>query len=104
MGKSSAFANGAFCLFPVLLGFGMLLAPGIDTLTSLALAGALFVLGIALLFAAKLPAFRQGIWLSFGAGKLPARSQQLYLAAYVCVALGCVLTLGTMVEIGTPIH
>ena len=49
--------------------------------------------GLACLCVAKMSLFRQGIWLSFGAGLMSAGYARLYKLAYVMIALSVLLTL-----------
>jgi len=49
--------------------------------------------GLACLLAAKSSLFRQGIWLSFGSGRMSAGYVRLYKLAYVLIGLGMLLML-----------
>jgi hypothetical protein len=62
-------------------------------LTTLYVATAAAAVGIVLLFCAKLPQYRAGIFLRFGSSHLPLRSQRLYRLAYRVIIPSCVTLL-----------
>ena len=48
-------------------------------------------LGVVLLFCAKLPQYRAGIFFRFGSSRLPPWSQRLYRLAYVFIVASCLI-------------
>jgi len=58
-------------------------------LTVLYIATGTAAVGIVLLFCAKLPQYKQGVFLRFGASGLPPRSQRLYRLAYRLIVPSC---------------
>ncbi|MFA6544595.1 MAG: hypothetical protein WCS99_09240 [Limisphaerales bacterium] len=53
----------------------------------------LVLVGVLLLFFARLPLYRQRRFLTFGPGQLAGVHRRLYFAAYVCLGFGVVMML-----------
>jgi len=64
------------------------LSPG-AWFAALSVAATLSLCGTLLLFAAKLPQYRAGIFWRFGSRRLPLFQQKLYRAAYCLIIPGC---------------
>jgi len=57
------------------------------------------VVGVALLFFARLPLYRSGLFFSFGPGSLDARHRKLYRRAYGLVAVSVFVMLALLVTL-----
>lgn len=62
-------------------------------LTLFRVAAAFAVIGVALLFFAKLPLYRQGKYLTFGSKALPRGRRKVYRIAYLFIGAGLLLML-----------
>lgn len=96
MGKSSALLNLVILLFPLALGICFVMVATLGLFSSAMLAFVVSVGGVALLIAAKLPAFRSGHWVSFGPRGLPARSRAIYFAAWGFISVAFLLWVGML--------
>lgn len=91
MGKSSVLVNLAVVLLPLSLGIFFLVASILGAFSSVMVAIATSTCGVALLVAAKLPAFRSGRWVSFGPRGLPSRSRVIYFLAWSIIWVALLL-------------
>lgn len=71
----------------VVVGMGLVLHPAITGWLSVVL----LLSGLACLILAKVSLYRQGIWLSFGAGRMTRGYARLYRVAYLLMGVGVVL-------------
>lgn len=96
MGKSSAVVNLIFVLFPLALGACVVVVATLGLFSSAVAAFFASACGIALLAAAKLPAFRSGRWISFGPEGLPARNRTAYFVAWSFILAALLLWVGIL--------
>lgn len=96
MGKSSALVNLTVVLFPLLLGIFFIVATTLGTFSSVMVAIVASICGVALLAAAKLPAFRDGRWVSFGPQGLPSRNRVIYVVAWSIILVALLLWIGIL--------
>lgn len=96
MGKSSALLNLVAVLFPLALGLSFVVVATLGLFSSTIVAFVASVCGVALLIAAKLPAFRAGRWVAFGPQGLPARSRAVYFAAWSFILVAFLLWVGIL--------
>lgn len=73
----------------VVAGMGLILRPAMTGWLSVVL----LLSGLACLILAKVSLYRQGIWLSFGPGRMSSGYASLYRVAHVLMGLGVLLML-----------
>jgi hypothetical protein len=71
----------------VVVGMGLILYPALTGWLSVVL----LLSGLACLTVSKVSLYRQGIWLSFGPGRMSSGYASLYKVAYILMGLGVLL-------------
>ena len=104
MRRAELIVNLAFVFgLPVLALFmvaGLALAP--VRIPGILMCLALYAGGVSLLFRAKLPQYRQGIWFRFGPSRMSAGDRARYQVAYALLIVGALLNLMLLISTLVP--
>jgi hypothetical protein len=93
VGRLNAILNLLIGLAPIFLGVLVVFAVSVGTLGSLVVSSVLAAASVACMLFAKLPAYREGRWLSFGPSSLPRRSQRLWWASWGLLAVAALFSI-----------